>query len=159
MNECMTVFAVLFLMFITSFICVFMVTFHLQFDYVSCCCFICVVLCDVFWTKSVTLLEGLRVVLQIVVHVSGLRQCLWTVAMVEWYWEGNSEKNLSLYHFVHHKSHVYWPRHKLTAWAMAWPADSTFACNEIFCLKCWSHIWWITLLLLFIFTVVSFAKY
>jgi hypothetical protein len=58
----------------------------------------------------------------VVVHVDGVRLCICTAlsngppvdmrATVEWYWQENHEdldKNLSLFHFIHHKSHVYWP--------------------------------------------------
>jgi hypothetical protein len=65
----------------------------------------------------------------VVVHIDGVRLCLWTVAtdgptvhppgdiwawrvMVEWYqWlkPKNLERSLSQYHFVHHNSHMDWP--------------------------------------------------
>jgi hypothetical protein len=78
-----------------------------------------------------TLKEGTGQIINIVVvvHVDGVRPCLWTVATsgltvhppgdiwvwratVEWYWQGkwkNLEKNLSQCHFFHRKSHMDWP--------------------------------------------------
>jgi hypothetical protein len=63
-----------------------------------------------------------------VVHVDGVRLCLWTSAtnsptvhyagdiwawraMVEWYCQGETEEpgEVSQWHFFHHKSHMDWP--------------------------------------------------
>jgi hypothetical protein len=85
----------------------------------------------------------------IVVHVDGVRLCLWTAATngpvihlsddiwvwratVEWYWQGkpkNSERNLSQCHFVHHKFHMDWARRE--AGSSAWRGRRLTAWNGL----------------------------